>query len=312
MATVPGYADAGGRRSIAVLRALLSLAFIYGIALAGVAVASSPGGADEARAVVAALGSVALDGVLLWTAPAIVYRQTHDRRWARAPAFALISFSILAASPASAEILVAAAFTPVGVCVLVEDLRGAALCAVAAAAGLGVGALQSHGPSSVGASLSDLIPVLAVMAGGYVPVRLAQILVGDSPGEVARIRTLAAGAASALSQLTTLRHETQRERNRKAIEARLAAGEDVTTIASATKLASSTVENVARKRERTEAVRARLALDLPDKTIASELGLTPRQVRSLREEIEEELGVASKAEVVAALIRGAREPEVDR
>jgi DNA-binding CsgD family transcriptional regulator len=311
MATVPGYADTGGRRSIAVLRALLFLAFIYGIALAGVAVASSPAGADEARAVVAAVGVVALDGVLLWTAPAIVYRQTCGRRWARAPVFALVGFAILAVSPASTEILVAAAFTPVGVCVLVEDLRGAALCAVAAAAGLGVAALQPHGPSSVGASLSDLIPVLAVMAGGYVPVRLAQMLVGNSPGEVARIRTLAAGAASALSELTALRRESQRERNRKAIEARLAAGDDVRTIVDTTELAWSTVENVARKRERAEAVRARLALDLPDKTIASEFGLTPRQVRSVREAIEEELGVASKAEAVAALIRAARETEVD-
>jgi DNA-binding NarL/FixJ family response regulator len=308
MASVSEHARAGDR-SLVVLRLILLLALLYGCGLAVVAVSSSPPG-EELRTVISAAGVLAIDVVLLWTAKDIVVRQTKDRRWSRAIPFGLVSCALLAIGPSSAEILIAVSFTPVGVCVLVEDLRGAAWAIALCSVGLGVAALQPHGPSSLGPAVSDVIPALAVMAGGLLPVRYAKRTVEGAGAEVARIRELVAGSPITLSELAELREKDKREENRSRIDAELAAGADVEALVKKG-YPRKTVNGRVRWREELLAVRSFLARGHTDAEIGRKLELAARKIRYRREAIEAELGVSSREQAIAMLRNEARRQEDD-
>lgn len=294
-------AAGGGRRSLLVLRMILALACLNALVISLIALAASSGTLSTVRTALAGGAAVALSVVPLLSAPRIVYEQmTDETRWRRAPLFGALSAAVLLADAPASEVLFAALLTPVGVCVLVGDWWGACLCAVLLAGGLGGAVLQPDGPTSIETTLSNLIPVTVVIAGGLVPVKFAQSVMRTIARDLEFLRLRRRQWDDPLRKLPSQQRADSRRRNGEIVLARLRARQSEAQIHEQTGIRMKTIETHAAELRREEDMRREvLRHGNSNAVIAANLGLTRSQVKYTRKKLEREIAADEPRQIEA-------------
>ncbi|MEA2373927.1 MAG: hypothetical protein QOD53_390 [Thermoleophilaceae bacterium] len=175
----------------AALRLLLNVAALNAAVLSAVALLTSGAGA-VARTLSA--GAVAC-AIALWPRLHADRLEEHLSRapWSPAAAAALGGL-VLALSPNVRGTLFPAFLTPVGVCVLFAYWRQALAAAALVIGGYVAGSVAARVHGSAEATLSDVLPALAMIAGGLLPARIAFSTIQGRADAVARWRAAQGGA----------------------------------------------------------------------------------------------------------------------
>ncbi len=176
----------------AALRLLLTVAALNAAVLSAVALLASGAQAVASTSLAAAVALV----LALWPRLQAHRLEQHLSRapWLPAAAAALGGLT-LALNPSVSSTLFPAFLTPVGVCVLFGYWRHALVAAALLIGGYFTASIEPRVHGSLEAALSDVLPALAMIAGGLLPARIAFSTIQTRNDTVETWRAPQSGAA---------------------------------------------------------------------------------------------------------------------
>jgi len=166
------------------LRAMLVVALVNAVVLGTIATATA-GSGDRIRIALAFLVAAALAIVPIGRGESFG-RDLEDKAWLLAAGALVGAIGLVVGAPARST-LFAAFLTPVGISLLAERWRSALETALILCMGYLL-SIPLAGGDSLGGTLGDLLPVGAVIVGGWIPAQLAYGVIASRPRRIHELR----------------------------------------------------------------------------------------------------------------------------